>query len=139
MSKQQVLFFCTGNSAPGQMAEAFLRKYAGSIFEAHSAALEPKGVNPLAAKVMREIGINITDQETEGVEAYLGKVQFQYLITVWDVADKNSPAGWPGVLWSFEDPARLEGTEEEKLTQFRKVRDRIKKKIKSWIIEGTPV
>jgi arsenate reductase len=111
MDKQKVLFLCTGNSARSQMAEAFLRKYAGNTFEAHSAGLEPKGVNPLTIKVMDEVGIDISDQTSKGVETYLGKMLFQYLITVCDDADKNCPTVWLGVNtrthWSFEDLPNL--------------------------------
>jgi arsenate reductase len=129
MNKQRVLFLCTGNSARSQMAEAFLRKYAGDIFEAHSAGLEPKGVNPLTTRVMKEAGIDISEQTSKGIETYLGKTDFQYLITVCDDADQNCPTGLPGIKtrmhWSFEDPARLQGAEEENLAKFREVRDLI--------------
>jgi arsenate reductase (thioredoxin) len=139
MSTQRVLFLCTGNSARSQMAEAFLRKYGGEQFEPHSAGLEPKGLNPLTAKVMNEVGIDVSGQTSKGVDTYLGKTLFQYLITVCDDADKNCPTVWPGVNirmhWSFQDPAALEGTEEEKLAKFREVRDLIEKKIKDWLAE----
>jgi arsenate reductase (thioredoxin) len=139
MDKQKVLFLCTGNSARSQMAEAFLRKYGGGSFEAHSAGLEPKGVNPLTVKVMDEIGIDISNQASKGIEVYLGKMLFTYLITVCDDADKNCPTVWPGVRtrmhWSFEDPARFEGAEQQKLAKFREVRDLMEKKIKAWVAE----
>ena len=139
MSQARVLFLCTGNSARSQMAEAFVRRYAGDRFEAHSAGLEPKGLNPLTVKVMSEIGIDASGQESKGVDAYLGKVLFQYLITVCDDADKNCPTVWPGVNkrlhWSFQDPAAFEGTEEDKLAKFREVRDLIETKIKEWLAE----
>ena len=139
MSKQRILFLCTGNSARSQMAEAFLRKYAGEHFEAHSAGLEPAGLNPLTVKVMDEVGIDVSNQESKGVELYLGNTLFQYLITVCDDADKNCPTIWPGVNtrmhWSFQDPARFEGSEEEKLARFRETRDLIEKKIKAWLAE----
>lgn len=139
MSKQRVLFLCTGNSARSQMAEAFLRKYAGDVLEPHSAGLEPKGLHPLTVRVMQEVGIDISNQRSKGIETYLGKTLFQYLITVCDDADKNCPTTWPGVNkrmhWSFEDPARFDGTEEEKLARFREVRDRIEHRIKAWVVE----
>jgi len=139
MNKQKILFLCTGNSARSQIAEAFLRKYGGDHFEAHSAGLEPKGLNPLTVKVMDEVGIDVSGQKSKGVETYLGKVLFQYLITVCDDADKNCPTVWPGVNtrmhWSFQDPAAFEGTEEEKLAKFREVRDLIETKIKAWLTE----
>jgi arsenate reductase (thioredoxin) len=139
MDKQKVLFLCTGNSARSQMAEAFVRKYAGDTFEAHSAGLEPRGVNPLTIQVMNEVGIDISNQVSKGIEVYLGKMLFQYLITVCDDAEKNCPTVWLGVStrmhWSFEDPAKFEGAEEEKLAKFREVRDLMEKKIRKWVAE----
>ena len=137
MSRQRVLFLCTGNSARSQIAEAFLRRYGNGQFEVHSAGLEPKGVNPLTIKVMNEAGIDISGHTSKGIETYLGKTLFRTLITVCDDADKNCPTVWPGVNtrlhWSFEDPARFEGTEEEKLAKFREVRDQIEPRIKEWV------
>lgn len=139
MDKQRVLFLCTGNSARSQIAEAFLRKYGSDRFEVHSAGLEPKGLNPFTVKVMQEIGIDVSGQTSKGVDTYLGKTLFQYLVTVCDDADKNCPTVWPGVgnrmHWSFQDPATAEGTEEEKLAKFREVRDLIEVKIKEWLAE----
>jgi arsenate reductase len=140
MNTRRVLFLCTGNSARSQMAEAFLRKYGGDRFEPHSAGLEPKGLNPLTVKVMSEVGIDVSGQTSKGVDTYLGKTLFQYLITVCDDADRNCPTVWPGVSqrmhWSFQDPAAFEGTEEEKLAKFREVRDVIEAKIKDWLQEN---
>jgi len=136
---QRVLFLCTGNSARSQMAEAFLRKYADKYFEAYSAGLEPKGVNPFTIQVMQEKGIDISRQASKGINLYLGKVLFQYLITVCDNADKNCPTVWPGVNtrmhWSFEDPAAFQGTDEQKLEKFRQIRDLIDEKIRYWLAE----
>ena len=134
---QKVLFLCTGNSARSQMAEAFLRKYGTGRFEAYSAGLEPKGMNPLTVKVMAEAGIDVSGQRSKGAEEYLGKVLFQYLITVCDDADKNCPTTWPGIAnrlhWSFEDPAAAQGSEQEKLSKFRQVRDQIEARVKLWV------
>ncbi len=141
MSRQQVLFLCTGNSVLSQMAEAFLRKYARDIFETHSAGLKPKGVNPLTVKVMNEVGIDLSNHTSKDIEIFLGKILFQYLITVCDDADKNLPTIWTGVTtrmhWSFEDPAKFEGTEAEKLAKFRDVRDLIENKIRGWVAKQT--
>ena len=121
------------------MAEAFVRKYADDRFEAHSAGLEPKGLNLLTVKVMDEIGIDISGQTSKGVETYLGKMLFQYLVTVCDDADQNCPTAWPGINtimhWSFHEPAAVEGSEEEKLEKFREVRGLIEVKIKNWLAE----
>ncbi len=135
-NKPRILFLCTGNSARSQMAEAFLRYYAGDQFEVHSAGLDPKGIHPLTVVVMEEIGISMADHTSKGVTVYLGKMLFQYLITVCDKAERNCPTMWPGVNqrlhWSFEDPAAFEGSEEEKLAKFREVRNQIEQKVKDW-------
>lgn len=119
------------------MAEAFVRHYGGDRFEPHSAGLEPKGLNPLTVQVMSELGIDVSGYRSKGVTEYLGKTIFQYMITVCDEAEKNCPTAWPGVElkvhWSFEDPAAVVGSEEEKLLKFREVRDQIKDRILAWI------
>ena len=139
MEKQRVLFLCTGNSARSQMAEAYVRKYASDNFEAYSAGLEPKAINPLTIKVMEEAGFDMSGHRSKAIAEYLGKVHFQYLITVCDDADKNCPAVWPGVNqrlhWSFEDPAKFAGTEAQKLAKFRQVRDLIDARVKAWLAE----
>lgn len=135
----RVLFLCTGNSARSQMAEAFLRKYGGDKFEAHSAGLEPKCMNPFTLKVMEEIGLDLSGQRSKSVGEYLGKMLFQHLITVCDDADRNCPTTWPGIPnrmhWSFEDPAAFEGADDDKLTKFRQVRNQIENRVKNWVAE----
>jgi arsenate reductase (thioredoxin) len=82
--------------------------------------------------------------ENRRIKVYLGKVLFQYLITVCANAEKSCPTVWPGVShrlhWLFEDPAVFEGSEEESLAKFREVRDQIERKVKDWVAEqsGTP-
>ena len=141
MSRQRVLFLCTGNSVSSQMAEAFLRKYAGDIFETHSAGLKPQGINPLTTKVMNEMGIDISNQTSKGIGIYSGKTPFHYLITVCEDADRNCSTAWLAVTkrmhWSFEDPATFDGTEEEKLAKFRDVRNLIENKIRGWVARQT--
>ncbi len=139
--KWKVLFLCTGNSARSQMAEAFLKHYGGEYFEAFSAGLEPKGINPYTILVMYEIGYDLSSHYSKGVGEFLGKVHIQYLITVCDKAEKNCPTMWPGVNqrlhWSFEDPAAFEGTEEEVINKFREIRDQIEQKVREWVAEKT--
>ena len=139
-TKNRVLFLCTGNSARSQMAEAFLRHYAGDYFEVYSAGLEPKGVNPFSIRVMSEVGIDISGQKSKSVSEYLGKVLIQTFITVCDDAEKKCPTAWPGIVkklhWSFEDPAAFIGTEDEKLSKFRGIRNQIDRKIQSWLDEN---
>jgi arsenate reductase len=137
--KTRVLFLCTGNSARSQMAEAFLRHYAGDRFEAYSAGLEPKGMNSLTVRVMEEIGLPLTGQYSKDVHEYMGKVHFGYLITVCANAEERCPTTFPGVgqrlHWAFDDPAAVEGTDEDKLAKFRQVRDQIDQRIREWLTE----
>ena len=137
MSKTKVLFLCTGNSARSQMAEAFFRKYGGESYKAYSAGLEPKGLNPYTLQVMEEIGIPMDGHTSKDLRVYLGHVNFGYLITVCDHAEKNCPTTFLGIShrlhWSFEDPAAFEGTHEEKLAIFRQVRDQIQDKVQEWL------
>ena len=137
-NKAKVLFLCTGNSARSQMAEAFLRKFAGDKFEVYSAGLEPQGINPYTIRVMEEIGYNMSSYRSKSLMEYMGKNHFGYLITVCGSADKNCPI-FPGMgmrmHWGFEDPAAFQGSDDEKLEKFRQVRDQIAEKIQSWLIE----
>jgi len=137
MSEPKVLFLCTTNSARSQMAEAFLKKYGGDKFEAYSAGLEPKPIHPYTEQVMQEIGVPLTDQYSKSFREYMGKVHFAYLITVCAEAEKNCPTTFPGVgqrlHWTFEDPAAFGGSDEEKMTKFREVRDKIEQEIKKWL------
>lgn len=139
MSKPKVLFLCTGNSARSQMAEAYLRYYAGDHFDAFSAGLEPKGIHPLTHQMMEEAGIDLGRQYSKDVREYLGKTIFSYLITVCANAERNCPTTFLGsayhLHWKFDDPAAAVGTDREKLAKFREVRDQIDQRIRSWLEE----
>jgi arsenate reductase (thioredoxin) len=134
-NKIRVLFLCTGYSARSQMAEAFLLKLGGDKFDVFSAGLEPKEVHPLTKKVLGEAGIDWSQARAKGLSEFLGKVHFGYLITVCSRAEERCPI-FPGMgqrlHWPFDDPAAVEGTEEEKLAAFRTVRDQIEAKVQSW-------
>jgi arsenate reductase len=138
-NKIKVLFLCTGNSARSQMAEAFLRKYAGDRFDVFSAGLEPTAVNPLTIQVMEEIGVNMSSHRSKHLDVYVGKVNFNYLITVCDNAEKKCPF-FPGVgirlHWPFEDPASASGIDAQKLAKFRQVRDQIDSRVREWLLTG---
>ncbi len=140
MDTLSVLFLCTGNSARSQMAEAFLRKYGGQAFEAYSAGLEPKDINPHTRQVMQEVGLDLSGHRSKSVMEYMGKKFFSYLITVCDRAEKNCPATFPGVgqrlHWSFDDPAAFVGSEADTLETFREIRDQIEEKIKAFVAAG---
>ena len=131
----RVLFLCTHNSARSQMAEGFLRAMAGDRFEAGSAGTEKTSVNPLAIRVMAERGIDLGGH-TSKVYADVARRSWDYLITVCDDANERCP--WvPGSVtrlhWSFPDPSRATGTEEERLAVFRRVRDRIQERLTDWL------
>ena len=136
MDKKKVLFLCTGNSARSQMAEAFLRKYVGDRFEAYSAGIRPRGIAPHTIRVMEEVGVSLEGQGSKHVDEYIGKIDFDYLITVCANAEKQCPV-FPGagkrIHWDLEDPAGLIGIEEEKLQKFREVRNQIDEHIKQWL------
>jgi arsenate reductase len=138
MNKTRVLFMCTGNTARSQMAEAFLRAYGGDGYEAYSAGLEPREINPLTRTVMAEKGHDLTGQHAKGLAEFLGQVHFGYLITVCDRAERECPT-FPGMgireFWPFEDPAAFEGTEDERLARFREVRDEIDVRVRRWVEE----
>lgn len=135
MTKKRILFLCTGNSCRSQMAEGFLRHMAGDKFEVFSAGVKPTQVNPLAIKVMAEVGIDISKHISKSAMEFVGQ-QFDYVITVCDNAKQTCPV-FPGnyvkIHWDLEDPAEAQGSEEEKLVVFRKTRDEIGKKIEEWM------
>src|SRR5437879_1769377 len=127
MIKPKVLFLCTGNSARSQMAEGYLRHVAGDRYEVLSGGIEPKGLNPLAIEAMREIGIDISQQESKDVVSFLGQ-HIPYVVTVCDSAKQRCPIfprTYKFLHWSIEDPATAMGTHEEKMAVFRRIRDEI--------------
>src|SRR5262245_59507982 len=127
MNKKRALILCTGNSARSQMAEGLLRNMARGRFEVASAGVSPTQVRPEAIEVMREIGIDISQQRSKSVDEFAGE-EFDYVITVCDNAREQCPI-FPGktqrIHWSFEDPATVEGEWYQRLEVFRKVRDEI--------------
>lgn len=130
-SKPKVLFLCTGNSARSQMAEGYLRYVAGDGFEALSAGIEPKGLNPLAVEAMGEIGIDISHQKSKDVVNFLGQY-IPYIVTVCDNAREHCPIfprTYKFLHWSLDDPAAAQGSHDDRLAVFRRVRDEIARKI----------
>lgn len=129
---------CTHNSARSQMAEGLLRHLTGDRFEAYSAGTEATHVRPQALRVMGELGIDISGQESKTLDRYLGE-PFDYVITVCDDAKEACPF-FPGAAqrlhWSLPDPAAAEGTEDERLEVFRSVRDRLRQHIEGELVNG---
>jgi arsenate reductase (thioredoxin) len=127
---------CTHNSARSQMAEGTLRHLAGDRFEVCSAGTEATFVRPEAVSVMAEIGIDISGQESEALDRYLHE-PFGHVVTVCDDANEACPV-FPGAKnrlhWSFGDPSRATGSDEERLEVFRAVRDEIQRRIERELV-----
>jgi len=124
-----ILILCTGNSCRSHLAEGILRAAAGDSLNVQSAGSKPAGyVHPLAIRVMKEIGIDISGHRSKHMDEFL-KQPVETVITVCGNADQACPM-FPGQVnryhWGFYDPAKAEGTDEEKLTVFRRVRDEVK-------------
>jgi arsenate reductase (thioredoxin) len=138
-ARRKVLFLCTHNSARSQMAEGLLRHLAGDRFEVMSAGTEATSVRPEATRAMAELGVDISGQESKTLERYLGET-FDYVVTVCDDANETCPV-FPGAKnrlhWSFRDPSRAEGSEEERLGVFRTVRDDIQDRIRKEFLDGS--
>jgi arsenate reductase len=119
----RILVVCWGNSARSIMAEALLRHLGEDRVEAHSAGIEPKGVNPMTIRVLEEAGISTAGLASKSVNDFLGQ-RFDYVITVCDDARGACPV-FPGVAesmhWGFPDPAAVDGSDAERLAAFRSV------------------
>jgi arsenate reductase (thioredoxin) len=119
------------------MAEGFAKELGEGLIEAHSAGLAPQGVNPRAVTVMKEIGIDISKQTSKSINEQLLK-KMDIVITLCDNAAESCPLTPPGIRrihWPLEDPAKAAGSEEEIMSEFRKVRDEIEKRVKEFINE----
>ncbi len=140
MAKPKVLFLCTGNSCRSQMAEGLLRHVAGDRFEVVSAGTEPSTVNPLAIAVMREIGIDISGHRSKSVGGFL-REHFAYVITVCNSANERCPIFPFAVMrlhWPLDDPAAAQGSEQERLAVFRRVRDEIAERVRAFVGTWNP-
>ena len=139
MRKQKVLFLCTQNSARSQMAEGFLREHGGDRFVVYSAGCRVGDeIHPYAVEAMEEVGIDISHQESKTLDRYLHE-PFDDVITVCDDANETCPF-FPGAKsrlhWSFEDPSKATGSEEERLEVFRRVRDGIRDRVQAELVNG---
>jgi arsenate reductase (thioredoxin) len=125
---QRILVLCTGNSCRSQMAEGWLRHFAGAAAEVHSAGVEAHGLNPRAVAVMKEAGVDISGHTSKTVEE-LPAVPFDHVVTVCDNARERCPyfpARVAVTHRSFDDPAKAPGSEAEVMETFRHVRDEIR-------------
>lgn len=134
MNKESVLILCTANSARSQMAEGLLRHDAGDRFEVESAGTRATKVRPEAITVMKEIGIDISSHRSKTVDEF-AKRSFDYVLTVCDNAKETCPI-FPGhgnrLHHAFEDPAAVDGSDEDRLSAFRDVRDEIRAYLRSF-------
>jgi arsenate reductase len=137
MTKENVLFLCTGNSARSLLAEALLRDRAGELFSVYSAGTDPRGVNPLTLRVLREIHVATDGLRSKGLKELSVAGPIQFLIVVCAGADRACPTAWPGVLerlfWRIEDPANCEDTDDDPVDRFREIRDEIDERISAWV------
>lgn len=126
--KQRVLILCTANSARSQMAEGLLRADYGYRFDVESAGTRATEVRPEAIAVMKEVGIDISRHRSKSIDEFQGQ-SFDYVLTVCDNANETCPI-YPGhgnrMHHNFEDPAAVQGSNEDRLTAFRRVRDQIR-------------
>lgn len=127
----KILFLCSGNSCRSQMAEGWTRQLKSDLIEPFSAGINPTNLDPIAVKVMSEVGIDISSYTSKGLDD-LKNIDFDLVVTVCDKANESCPL-FPGktkvIHAGFEDPPRLAlscGSEDEILTQYRKVRDQIR-------------
>ena len=136
--KIRVLFICIHNSGRSQMAETFLKIIGGERFEAESAGLEPRPINPYVIKVMEEIGYDLSGNTSDRVMQFFQEGRlYDYVITVCNESIENQCPIFPGIArrlsWPFPDPQKATGTEDKKLENIRSIRDQIREHIKSWI------
>ncbi len=130
--KTNILFLCTHNSCRSQMAEALANHYLGNHCQAFSAGTEATQVNPLAIRVLAELGIDTAPLYSKTMDEFDG-LTFDHVVTLCGDANEKCPLFFGGVQRvhrGFEDPSRLKGLEEELLPEFRRVRD----EIKSWVM-----
>ncbi|GEN54959.1 arsenate reductase (thioredoxin) [Halobacillus faecis] len=139
MSNKPVIYFlCTGNSCRSQMAEGFGKKYLSDKYEVKSAGIEAHGLNPNAVKAMNEVDVDITDQTSDIIDPDILN-NAEYAITLCGDANDKCPMTPPHVTrfhWGFDDPAKAEGTEEEKWAFFQRVRDEIEARIQRFAETG---
>ena len=137
--KKTIYFLCTGNSCRSQMAEGWAKKYLGNEWEVKSAGIEAHGVNPNAVKMMNEVSIDISEQTSDIIDPYILNHTTLAVTLCGDAADRcpRTPSHVKRAHWGFDDPAKAEGTEEEKWQVFRRVRNEIGQRIEKFAKTGT--
>ena len=135
---KNILVLCTGNSCRSQIAEGYLRHFAGEKAKIYSAGIETHGVNPKAIEIMKRDGIDISKHTSNNINEYLD-IDFDFLITVCDNAKESCPYFPTKAIklhHNFPDPAKAKGTDEEVMEQFREVREMIRKYCQNFVNEN---
>ncbi|WP_127529365.1 arsenate reductase (thioredoxin) [Paenibacillus kobensis] len=138
-NKPLIYFLCTGNSCRSQIADGFMNELGGDRYEVKSAGLEAHGLNPRAVQVMKEAGVDISNNSSDVIDPEVLN-RSTYVITLCGHADEHCPVITnPNIIkwhWGFDDPAKATGTEEEIMAQFRNVREAIKSRIELFLKDG---
>lgn len=135
---KKILVLCTGNSCRSQIAEGYLRYYAGNMADIYSAGIETHGVNPRAVEIMKEDGIDISAHTSNNIDEYKN-IPFDFVITVCNHAKERCPyfpSDAKKFHYNFPDPAKASGSETEVMNEFRKVRDLIKEFCKKFVSDN---
>lgn len=135
---KKVLVLCTGNSCRSQIAEGYLRYFAGDRAEIYSAGIETHGVNPKAIEIMKGDGIDISGHSSNNIAEYM-HIDFDYVITVCDNAKESCPyfpSNAVKLHYNFPDPAKASGVDEEVMERFREVREMIKEYVQNFVKEN---
>jgi arsenate reductase len=134
----RVLFVCTHNSARSQIAEALLQRDGGGAFRADSAGTEVTRVNPLAVRVLADVGIDWSAARSKSVTEFLDQ-RFDYVITVCDSAREGCPV-FPGAQrtlhWSLDDPSAVEGSDDQRAAAFERTRSEVESRLRPFIAEA---
>jgi arsenate reductase len=138
--KLNILVLCTGNSCRSQIADGYLKQFAGERAQVYSAGIETHGVNPRAIATMKEDGFDISNHTSNHISEYQ-QIKFDFVITVCDNAKEHCPV-FPTTAktfhYNFPDPAKATGSEEEILAQFRLVRNQIREYCREFIAQNIP-
>lgn len=138
MTKKTIYFLCTGNSCRSQMAEGFGKRYLTDRYDVYSAGVEAHGLNPDAVEAMREKEIDISGQTSNILDPAIIQKAHLVITLCGDAKDRcpTIPSHIQSMHWGFDDPAKAEGTDEEKWQVFRRVRNEIEAKIKEFSNDG---
>lgn len=138
MEKKTIYFLCTGNSCRSQMAEGWAKKHLGSNWNVYSAGIEAHGLNPNAVRAMNEVGIDISNQTSDMIDPEILNHADLVVTLCGDAADKCpvTPPTVKRVHWGFDDPAKAQGSDDEKWAVFQKVRDEIGDRLLKFAVSG---